>query len=415
MKRALPIGLLTLLLSLPALGTETRVRSLGGDEQEFLVWDEFNVLHLPSTLALFPNVTYAEFASVWPGALSGDGLPYSGLFGFHYALTENTVVAFYGSNSSRQVLAEPVEYIAGWTGADIDDDEVYGEGAINRAEHKGTLLLAHRLGAMRLGVELGFWGSQTSIDKPENLQTAQGGTHVDVALGFGVDLAESQTFDLAGRLSLGWFDDDRFVVQGGESYLATRLDVSTEWSGQLLARGVLKVGTEKLVPFASVGLGGGGVSWNQQVADAPETTLSALAVAAGANLVLQPLEGVFIMPGAGVRWASRDLDDNGDTQLGLSLLNPYFGVAVDARLATWLALRFAARQSLSWASSQTATTESSESDSATEMTMGLGIRLGQVDVEWMLNPQMLVQGPAIVSGGDTAVPFATQACVKFTW
>lgn len=413
--RALAVGLLTLLVSLPAFATETRVASLGGAEQEFLVLDEFNVLHLPATLALFPNVTYAEFASVWPGAQADGGAPYSGLFAFHYAITDKTVVAFYGSSSHRSVLMEPVEYIADWTGSDIEDDEMYGDAAVNRAEHKGTLLVAHRLGDLRLGLELGFWGSSSTIDKPENLQTALGGTHLDVALGLGLDLADNQTFDLAGRLSLGWFDDDRFVIQGGESYLATRLDVSTEWSGQLLARGVLKLGTEKLVPFASIGFGGGGVAWNQAVTDAPDTSLSVMAVSAGANLVLQPLEGVYVMPGAGLRWASRNLEDGGNTQLGLSVFNPFFGVAVDARLATWLALRFAARQNLTWASTETATLEGSESDSQTEMTMGLGIRMGQVDIEWMLNPQMLVQGPAVLSGGDTAVSFATQAALKFTW
>ncbi len=414
--RALLASTLVLLLSWPCLATETRVRSLGGAEQQFLVLDEFNVLHLPATLVLFPNLTYAEFAAVWPDSQDDTGLgQYGGLFAFHYALSTDTVLAFYGSSSHRSVLGSAVEYIGDWSGSDMEDDELLGEASVSRADHKGTLMLAHRMGDVRLGLQLGFWGRTTSVDAPESQQMNRGGSQFEAGVGLGFDLPEAQSFDLAGSFSMGWFDDDRWVVQGGDSYLATRLDVSTEWSAKLLARGVLKLGSEKIVPFATVGLGGGGVAWNQDVADAPDVSVSTLFIAAGTNLVLQPLEGVFVMPGVGLRWGSQSLEDGGDTQLGTTVLNPYVGVAVDARVATWLALRFGARQNLTWTGAEAATLEMSGSDTDTEMTLGLAVRLGQVDVDWMVNPRMLVEGPAVLSGSNAAVPFATQASVKFTW
>ncbi|GEM_PF-4208663 len=426
------IGILAILfVSGTAQATETRLRSLGGAEQRFLVHDELNVLHLPSTLVLFPNVTFAELGTDYfdNGERNAVGLPYAGAFGFHYALGSDTVLAFYGSSSRGYVLSGPAEMIAGWSGAGGLDDELGGnvgnEDPIHAKDHKATLLFGHRAGKLRLGGMLGLWGDSYVVDKPEHSQKKNGGSGIDAVVGVGYDLPKEQSLDVAVRFGLGWFDDDLWVTSQGDGYVASRLDVSSEWVGAVTGRGVIRVGTEKLVPYLTAGASGGGVAWNQETAGAPDISVSRIWFGGGANLLLQPLDGVFIMPGAGLRWASESTSikylggsgdgavSGGSETLDATALNPYFMVAVDGRVAPWCSLRFSARQNLYWYGAETETVEGSASDTGVEVYMGVAFKVGQVDIDWMFNPTMLVDGPYMVSGRTNAL--ATQAAVKFTW
>ncbi len=409
---------LALVLAVPsvALATDARIQSLGGAEKAWTVVDETNALSLPSTLLLFPNTVWADAGMAPSHAVAGttaNNLDTNAGFGLHLSLGPNTVLAFYGSSLSRTVSDSVLQQSLGWTQSDISSTDLAGDtNAIHNADHQGTIALGQRAGSTRLGFMVSVWGDSYKITNPEILKEERGGTIIEGKFGLGFDLARQNSFDLALGFQVGMFTDDRYQDGG----MVTRLKGDTEWGVDLLARGIFGIpGGEKLIPYAAFGTGGGGVKWNQPIQNAPEAKFSGLGGVVGADLSIQPLEDVFVLPGLGLRFHSFDLEDTGETALKNAQITPFFGAAVDARVASWLSLRFGSRQSVVLDTTETEAQTTSTSDVVSEFTLGAGMLFGNVVIDLMLNPEFLTEGPNMLSGNKLSDGFATEASVKFTW
>jgi hypothetical protein len=225
--------------------------------------------------------------------------------------------------------------------------------------------------------------------------------------------------DLALGFSAGSFADKITPSdpQGGQFVLATRMKSSPAWMVDLLARGTIEVaGGTVLIPYVNMAFGGEGVSWNTGEASAPENSGSHFLAVVGADLRIQPLEKVLIYPGAGIRYGRIGLDRNGEEMVNnWALSAPFVGVALDARMADWAFFRMGVRQSMVFSSTYNGIQRVKESGSTTDVSLGLGFRLGRVDLDLRVNPALLTQGPQIVTGKTLEDGFAAEAGIRFMW
>ena len=280
---------------------------------------------------------------------------------------------------------------------------------MHNADHRGTLIYAHRLGSLRLGGLLSWWGDQFEISKPSTQKVVKGGSTIMGSLGLGVDFKKGSSVDMAVRFHFGSFDDD---VSTG-STTATRMKSDTDWGVGVLARGIIALTSgDKLVPYLDFSTGGSGVKWNTADATAPDATYSNFGITAGTDLVLQPLEDVFIQPGIGLAYRIVKIEERGETTVDNSdLLLPFFGVSVDARIASWFTVRTGVRQTVVFHNMANGKT----SDALTEFNLGFGMNFGQFSMDMMLNPAFLLDGPSILSGKELDDGFAMQAGLKYIW
>lgn len=447
MRRLILTGLLVMCVSQSAYATDARIQALGGHEKAWTVHDETNVLFLPATLLLFPNTVYVDvgFNPESMGArddTAATDMDYNGAFGFHYALGENTVLGVFGSSMSRYVsedaLSRPFymweeagslwkpQTITNEDGTvDVIDHQAGDLGAIHNADHKGSILLGHRVDKLRLGASLAFWGDKYVVEEPASSKTKRGGTFVEANLGLGYDLKNRNSVDFALGGHFGWFDEEDNIQGAG---YGNWVSADTQIGVNALFRAVIDIpGGEKAVPYIKAGFDKSGVSWNQDNTNL-SATATVISATFGTDLLIQPLEDVFILPGVGADLMFFKMEDSGKTvRNSLEMALPFYGVAVDAKVSSWLSLRFGARQSvyfrnldvtdsgqdLSLDKKDREPLDKKESDVLTQVTMGAGMKFGNVQIDLMLNPAFLTEGPSFLSpdGGHVAYAGTAQAGV----
>jgi hypothetical protein len=431
MKRFLAALIIACVIPAAAYATDTRIQSLGGKEKFFTVHDESNALVLPSTLLFFTNLVYLD-AGLQPGwaveDTAGSNIPYNAGFGVHYGLGENTVIAFYGSSLSRYVSGNLLDRAFGgdglWAGASYDVPgaaEQKGNKAIHNADHKGTALFAQRLGKIRLGVGLSFWGDNYSITDPESDLVTRGGTLFEGTLGLGFDIDGTDSVDLAVKALGGTFDDGIAVPTGsGGSEEVTRFSSDLNWGVGLLGRAVFGIpGGEKIVPYLSVDVSRGGFALNTET-DGVSDQGTVYQVAAGTDVRIQPLDRVFIYPGIGVAVIGiKGTETVGDTEEtfldDMAWLAPFVSASVDAQVLDWLAFRFGARQSVIFRSWETAAQRGKDNDTLTEITIGSNLHFKNFDIDFMVNPELFLEGPALFTGREWNDGMAFQSALRFQW
>jgi len=438
MKRFLAALVMTCLFPAVAHATDTRIQSLGGKEKYFTVFDETNVLVLPSTLLLFTNLVYVDAGTepVW-AAQDADGanIPYNAGFGVHYGLGQDTVIAFYGSSLSRYVSGDLLQ--RAFTGQGLwgeatyevpevkpaDENQQEGERAIHNADHKGTALFAQRLGKMRLGIGLSFWGDNYTISDPESDRLSRGGTLFEGTVGLGFDLDGNDSLDLAVKVLGGKFEDSLSAPSGsGGTTEVTRFSSDLNWGLGLLGRAMFGIpGGEKIVPYLSVDMARGGFGLNaENEADAVSDQATRYSVIAGTDVRIQPLERVYIYPGIGLAVVgikgTESLEGITETfQNDLALVAPFVSASVDAQVLDWLAFRFGARQSVIFSSWETATQQGKDSDTLTEFTLGSNLHFKNLDIDLMVNPEMFLKGPSLFTGKEWSDGMAFQSALRFQW
>lgn len=464
MKQTLVMAVALCLISGVAYATDTRIQSMGGKEKAWTVEDETNALYFPATLVLFPNTIYVD-AGLSPiyavGDADGSNIPYNVGFGAHYAFGENTVLGFYGSSLSRSLsgnlLSRAFDGKGKWTSINVDtvDEDQTGNQAINNADHKGTVVFGQRFGKGRLGLLVSIWGDQYSIETPTVSSLKKGGTVLEGNLGFGYDVDQNNSFDLSLRFWNGAFDDEKNVVVDGQNSTVTRLKSDSNFGFDLYGRGVFGIpGGERIVPYVNIGMEGGGVTWNQQ--NGVKNEFSSFHVVSGLDLRIQPLENVFVYPGVGFAVMTDKLSEGAvtaDEELQKrTIMAPFVAASVDARVATWFSLRFAARQTiiiddLTHGSGEEGTEKGEDAEGGaagrdnetlTEFLLGAGLHFGPVTIDWMLNPAWFLEGmwsddnqqvnlTLLDEDADGAVDgvqspartddngFASQLAVKFVW
>ena len=464
MKKAWVATLLICLVPAVASATDTRIKAMGGKEKAWTVQDEVNIFAFPATLLLFPNTVYAEAGLTSSGAIpdaQGANIPYNAGFGAHVGLSENTVIAFYGSSLSRYLSDNLLERAFNgqgkWAGIDVKtgEEDRTGNQAIHNADHKGTFFFGQRFGFTRLGLAAGVWGDSYSVDEPDANKRDKGATLFDGALGLGLDFKNKNSIDMGLHFSFGNFADGRFA----EGNVVTYFKSKPHWEVEFTGRGVFDIpGGEKIVPYINAGMSQGGIEWNQ--ANGVTNDYSMFHFIAGADLRIQPLENVYVYPGIGVALGTSKISEakgpaSEDVQNDLLFTAPFVSASVDARVSSWFSFIFGARHSLLFANYEDTVNIWSESDTLTEFNFGAGLHFGNVTVDLMINPAWLMEElwtdqpvvyvtPVVVSGDDaddgTADPaadpaalaeeayatavvpetiygdgFATQLAIKFTW
>ncbi len=463
MKQTLVVAVALCLISGVAYATDTRIQSMGGKEKAWTVEDETNALYFPATMVLFPNVVYVD-AGLSPIYAADDtigaNIPYNVGFGAHYAFGENTVLGFYGSSLSRSLsgnlLDRAFQGRGSWTSMQVDTKALdeSGDQSINNADHQGTILFGQRFGAARLGVLLSIWGDEYSIESPEVSYQKKGGTIFEGSLGFGYDIDQNNNFDLALRFWSGAFSDEKFIPDNGGS-IVTRFKSDSNFGFDLYGRGIFAIpGGERIVPYINVGLEGAGITWNR--VNGVKDEFSSFHLVAGTDLRIQPLENVFVYPGFGIAVMTENLNEGINTAENelqkRTFIAPFVGASVDARVATWFSLRFAARQSIIFddlnhgageegmekGEGAEGAAKGMDNETLTEFLLGAGLHFGPVTIDWMLNPAWFLEGmwsdgddqlnlSFVDEDGDGAADgaqspareegngFASQLAVKFVW
>jgi hypothetical protein len=464
MKQTLVLAMALCLFSSVAYATDTRIQSMGGKEKAWTVEDETNALFFPATLVMFPNVIYVD-AGLSPmyaaSDAAGSNVPYNVGFGTHYAFGENTVLGFYGSSLSRSLsgnlLGRAFNGRGDWATLVMTTTakDESGPQAINNADHQGSVVFGQRFGAARLGASISIWGDEYSIEDPKVSYEKKGGTIIEGSLGFGYDIDQNNNFDLSLRFWSGTFDDETWITDGG-GQIVTRLKSDSNFGFDLYGRGIFSTpGGERIVPYINVGMEGAGITWNSANGGVKDE-FSSFHLVAGTDLRIQPLENVFVYPGVGIAVMTENLTEGVVTAENeiqkRTLIAPFVAASVDARVANWLSIRFAARQSIVFddlhhgvdgddmqkGEGAEGTAKGMDNETLTEFLLGAGLHFGPVTIDWMLNPAWFLEGmwsndgeqvnlTLVDEDGDGAVDgvqspartygngFASQLAVKFVW
>ena len=417
--------------SAEALATDTRLQSMGGGHKYYTVLDEAGVLLFPSTLVLYPNTVYVEGGFGWPaddelgnpeagvrGNTTATNLPYNAAGGIHLGFGENAVLGVYASSLSRNVspgalgwaLGNWNEVVAAETA--LAADEIGGDTSIRNADHKGTILYAHRIGKARLGALVSVWGDSYKVLAPETMKVERGGLWFEGRVGAGFDFGGRNTADLALGFHYGSFQDD-LVPNASTTALSTRLKGDASWGLALDARTMIEAFGNFVVPYLALNFGGDGVAWNNQEPDAPSVSGSNVSLAAGVDLVITPLENFHIVPGIGLGYGSSVMKGGETVRNDSDLVIPYYGVGLDARVVKWFALRFGISQAVVFSKREGVVTDERSHDVVTRLRTGFGLEFGSVAMDFLLDPTFWTGGPsALFDSGDN---LAAQFALKATW
>ncbi len=438
---AVPAVLATVAVS-PAFATETRINSMGGGVKLWTVEDESNIFDFPSLLTRWGNRVYVDNIE----AAGTDQIP-GGHFGFHYSLSDETVLAFFGAHINTGTSGGPGEgstagnsgYVG--TGNPITGGLSLGDatgpfigvasqaalaqpGANINAEYRYGLMFATQLGAStRFGLSFNLLGDNADQDSPNNVQTDTGSLVFDIGLGLGVDLTGSE-LELSAGVEIG-------LLESAADNQGTGVDLEDVWSGSHFG---LRLGGRwtfdffdqtKIVTYTQFLLASQNVEQvNTPAVPAPSGSYSSLSFILGADLRIEPFQGVIVSPGLGFYVAQQTLENPGTVLKDANLMFglPFYSIAVDLKLADWVAMRFGAQQFVNMLRESTttggSTTTNSKTDVLTTFAWGFGFNIpvaeSSLAIDLCLNPTFLNNGPHLLTGTATG-PFALNAALRYNW
>lgn len=462
--RILGVGLVLVLLVSPAEATRVRVNTLGDGEKRVTVADESNVLLLPTRLVAFPDRVIVDVME--------PQLP-NVAFGVHLALSESDVLAVWGGARSRLVaggLALPVEGVVtafpgfaatdgGATAGVLGDGDTVGTpvatpGALGglggvaaggeteaaglggllvpvgatpgtvaalRADLQATVLYAHRFEDWRLGFLVGAWADLDHQSKPAAEAYEHRTTLIEARVGAGFDLGRRSSIDFAVVGGYAAFTDEAWDATAEAT--TPRIEDDGLWQLGFVAAARLALWRGGyIVPYAELLYRGEQVA----VRDGASTSdgdFRGIRGAVGVDLAIEPVKGVLIQPGVGfsaeqgiVEWADEDVRLQSDV-----LVLPTYGVAVEAWVLDWLALRLSARQDIrivtdDWrgVAADDATRRRRRYDVATRVAFGIGFQFAGFTLDLMLNPDIFTTGPYGVTGNELD-SLNLQAALMYHW
>jgi hypothetical protein len=393
--------------------------------------DEVNIFALPATLtrygnrAMFDEVSgnYEEFGNAYPRAR----------FGFHYSITDYTVLAFYGSNADTGVASSRP-----YTNADRPSAADHASGGASAeelarldltADLKGSILFAHDLGGVRLGLAFNAWGDSLQIQAPDSAVSDVSVLTIDFDLGLGLDFTGDNSIDFGLGLKFSTFDATSTISVAGAPQEVTLFEPETNFGIDFNFRGVFSFfqGTQ-IVPFAHIMFERQGITdtFPANQTDRPFADSDHFAFEAGVNLKIEPFDKVYIYPVLGVRFDLFTVATNlGDIVDDRRFTLPYYGFGLDARIWDWFAFRMGARQfiifdkeaeSLVGAGGNNSESDVRDSDVVTTFHTGFGLYFGETDnfvIEGHLNPSFFLNGPNVISGN--AGQFNFDFAIKYLW
>ena len=412
-------GLLLLVLLMPTASEAGRARilGLGGGDKSFTIDDPLNIWRLPATLV--QHTSWVGIETAGAGETS---------FGIHFPVGDDSVVALYGTSTTRPALSATR---AGNLGAFLDSEGLRAYRKSNGGEYtalslgsevneghgitaKGTVFFASRLGDWgSVGVRAGVWADNVteSLSAPNaEVVTEKGPLVIDTALGFGAHV-------LGGRLDLSvGFDYGTYqhtastaVEQAGsgtpEPAAETRdVSIGNEYriSGLLMGRWELFEGWS-LIPFVD----GFYVTTEGKPGNvgADEIKYESIGVYGGFDLAIEPVDWLTIQPGLAFGYGHSMDELVGVDRFEQTVLQlPSASLSLEMRFVDWLDVRMGGGV-VSTKQSGTAHDDDSEGWKIHyRVGGGLGFHLPadvHIDVqaqygEWSTKP--LVYSPAAVDG-----------------
>lgn len=435
----------------PALATQSRINAMGGHYKAITIEDETNIFVLPSLLVRYGNLTYID--NVHQG-LSNT------VFGFHYSLTDNMVLAIYGGRINAGTRGTGDGFAAGGNaitggsalgaGAQASQASLAGGGTTGvtspvtnqsaaNVDYKIGLLYALNLGATaRLGLMVNILGDDADVEQPTGARVDQGALLIDLAAGFGLDFAAGE-LDLSVGFEIGAFGDERDGFNQRRQTPDTLVEnfaVDRHFGFRLEARGNFDFFDQShIVPFLRMHVGSQEVSnKNLPLGTVQTGAWKAFDLTIGSDIVFEPFENVFVAPGIGLRFAQQTLEGSQgpaagratsvDRDLDRKISLPFYSIGVDVKLLSWLDFRFGAWQSVDFNRASVTqggtTTERRSSDVVTEIKTGVGINLpvaeSTLSLDIDINPLYWVNGPDFLTGaGNTTGNFGVSGAIKYDW
>ncbi|MEZ4265200.1 MAG: hypothetical protein R3F39_02390 [Myxococcota bacterium] len=435
----------------PALATQSRINAMGGHHKSITIEDETNIFALPSLLVRYGNMTYID--NIRQGMSNT-------VFGFHYSLSEDMVLAIYGGriNSGTRGVGDGFSAagnaITGGSavgaGAQASQASLAGGGSTGvtspvtgqsaaNVDYKIGLLYALNIGATaRLGVMLNILGDDGDVEQPTGGRVDQGALLIDLAAGFGLDFAAGE-LDLSLGFEIGAFGDERDGLNqrsGVPDVLVENFAVDSHFGFRLEGRGNFEFYQQShIVPFLRMHFGTQEVSnKNLPLGTVQTGSWQAFDLTVGTDIVFEPFENVFVAPGIGLRFAQQTLEGssgpaNGransvDRDLDRKISLPFYSIGVDVKLLSWLDFRFGAWQSVDFnrasVTQNGTTTERRSSDVVTEIKTGVGINLpvaeSTLSLDIDINPLYWVNGPDFLTGGGNGTDnFGVSGAIKYDW
>jgi len=447
---ALALGALVVatLHAAPATATQSRINAMGGGVKRWTIEDSINIFDFPSLLVRHGNETYIDNLSV------GDGFP-NGRFGFHYNLGDDTVLAIFGghvSSASRaptaltgagtafdtgffpagNLITGSQSLGVGYEASQAPEADGGSLGNIGAVELRYGLMFATVIGtSTRLGVAFTFAADNDDVEQPTGSKIDRGGMLFDIGLGLGLDFTGSE-LELTAGVAFGFADDLRDATNLATNQNIELLDhtSTSDFGLRVGARWTFDFFNQsKIVTYTQLLFGSQSTTKLNVVPGSPVPTgsYSGIHWVLGADLRLEPFEHVIVSPGLGIRFAQQTLEGtsqiNRDADLMMSL--PFYGVAVDLRVADWLAVRFGASQSVDIirdsdtnVSGVGVTNQRDYSDVNTRFAMGLGFQIpvaeSTLSIDLDVNPDWLVNGPDFVTGAATS-GFGLNGALRYAW
>lgn len=390
--------------------------------------DEANIFYLPATLTRYGNRVmidelsgnYAEFGNAYPRAR----------FGFHYNITDFTVLAFYGSNADVSVASTRPFTNAG--GPSAGDHTISAGEAGNvdlTADLKGSIVFAHDLGGIRLGMAFNAWGDSLQVEAPAGAVSDISVMVIDFDLGFGLDFTGNNSLDFGLGMKFSTFDATTSQVNEGAPQEITLYEPETNFGIEFNFRGIFNFFQGmQIIPFAQVVFEREGLtdSFPANTTDRPFADSDHFGIEVGVNLKIEPFENVFIYPTLGMRFDLYTVATNvGDIVDDRRFTLPYYGFGLDARIWDWFAFRMGARQFIVFdKNAEVIVTNGGnnesdvrDSDVITTFHTGFGLYFGETDnwiIEAHMSPDFFLNGPNVISGNQTG-QFALDAAIKYVW
>jgi len=411
---------LGLLLASTAFATGSRINGLSGGEKNITIRDQANIDALPQMLVFHGNQVDVDEVV---------GAAYGGM-NIRYKLTDEAVLWLFGKKSPWLPVVKATTLGGNDSGLLAGLDPT---GAVppptpaippsnpikDPTNHQFGIGFATKLGeGLRLGSYLSIGGHRNDADGNNQYSN----TLIDFAIGFGLDISETNNIDFGLNLKFGSFVN----FQGGtDRYVGDGL-----MNIGLVAKGEFQVHQiAKLVPYVTFNYDGRAVSHTVRT-DSPQHealkgNTSQVAFALGADLAIAPAEGVLVQPGLGLLILNSAADGNKvpngpiTSQEAITALAPYYGFAAEAAAFDWLDFRVGARQTIvkTDVSNTLPTPQSNEKHTSTVLntvTTGVGVKLRSWTIDVNMNPAWFNNGPHVATGNATG-GWGIDFAAKYEW
>ena len=375
-----------LFLGSNAFATASRINSMGGGSKAITVDDDSNIWNFPSAIVDWGNrVLIDRF----------DGT--KGEFGLHYSLSQDMVLVFYGGDHSDR------SFQYGGKASDLTNCGIACEG--NGNTFKGAMGFGWNNGGNKFGLLLSIYGDNRST-QPDPSQSAQAKGPLGMKFGLGGSFGE---LDLTMNLGYGALNDQSKEIGGGDGHFEM----------ELLGRYTTNVAPGvDAIPYLTFDFHDKSV---KSVGVVSKDTRVGFNL--GTDLKIQPANDIYIYPGVGIAFDMESAGPDDAESETSTLILPYFGLGLDAKITEWLDFRMGASQRdemvtvdacPAGAGACSSSTTTKNSDAVLAYSAGFGLKFADLTLDLNVNPQFFNNGVYFVNGSSTQT-FGLEVAMLYSW